>query len=198
MGRLALAAYALLLACVPFSGSAVPSDKTFLIPDSTVHAMLDPQCLPDWVSGDARADTQAAREFFAELGYKMVVRKRGKFNVTLRDKILLKKGFWELDELRIARTLAHEAVHACQRELMGHVAFVRTVASSLGRLEMEVPAYLQTFRTMQAQGFDRATTEGEIDAQLVKFRDQYLLHDIDEGQFFFEVRQVWIQALETP
>ena len=79
---------------------------------------------------------------------------------------------------------------------MGHAAFVGTVASSLGRLEMEVPAYLQTFRTMKAQGFNRATIEGEIDGRLVKFRDDYLLHDIDEDQFFFEVRQVWIQALE--
>ena len=186
-----------LSACVPFSGSNVPTDRNYLIPHATIAAMQDTSCLQDWATGEPSYDIARAKELAGDAGYRLVDKNPTKFNTTLRRKVLLKKGFWEFDEKRQARTLTHEFVHICQRAAMGDLEFETATLSSLGRLEIETPAYLQTFITMRKQGYAAEVIESEIDKRLVKFRDGYWLHDIDADQYTLEVRQVWMTALDA-
>lgn len=185
----------LLFACgIKYGGSAKPTDKTFKLTPDDIYVMGSTACLIN-LSGhkDAVAVVEAMREEFARLDIP-IVEGQPLFSAgatALRDKLIVRAGFWDKSKEDIAVLLTHEAVHYCQRGIMGDSEFDLSSINSRGRARMEVPAFRQSFITLLHIGYSEEVVRKRIKARIGRIRYSYWLHDIDPAQFEKEVLEIW-------
>lgn len=142
---------------------------------------------------DASEIVAAMRTKLAELNVP-VVEGTPLFNAgatALRDKLVVKPGFWKKDPDNLAVILTHEVVHYCQRGLMGDNEFDTSAINSRGRVRMEIPAFRQSFITMLHIGYGEEEVRREINVRVDKVRNEYWLHDIAPAQYEKEVVKIW-------
>jgi hypothetical protein len=182
----------ILAACLPlsFSGSNVPTDRTFQLAPEDIGAAGSDECAIDWITDDPTFNRDHALALLDDLGVKVVERKAGKFTTAMPRRLYVGAEFWGKSYAVQSVILTHELVHYCQRSDMG-AGFERTYMHSAGRWSLEVPAFAQSIRTMIRQGASLRDVSNYIEAKLVSMRDFYWLHDIDPIQYDRETRRVW-------
>lgn len=157
--------------------------------------------------GDIPKDPQEAYDKAVELlkkaGYKLK-HKRGitkngmDFTTTLSRTIWL-AGNWESRSLESkAKILWHELVHTRQRKAWGFTKFVWRYKSAEGRWRMEVPAYRESIRAMQAigKGASDKKVRDWIERRMKNMRSSYKLTKLDKSQYNRETKKVWMREVD--
>ena len=134
------------------SGASAPTENTFLLSEADLAAGKSEECLLDWVGKDPEANSERALQELEALGIEIKKRERIKFTTAFRNELRVGKNYDEKSPKAKAVLLTHELVHYCQREKQGDAAFDVAYADSAARWRTEVPAYVQSIRTMRAQG----------------------------------------------
>lgn len=191
-GSLILAFVLLVSGCIPtsFSGSKVPTEITHRLDATALAEANTDDCSQEWVTGDAVADIETAKNILELAGVRIVEGNPSWAGTALKRKLLVRPGVLDQDPRVVATLLAHELVHYCDRERLGDAVFEQRYALSDWRWAFEVRAYRQSVRSLKAYGGELGTW---ITQRVESMPTAYWLHDIDPEEFARETRS----ALES-
>lgn len=188
------------VACTPVHlGALKPTDRTYLLAQSTLEDAAAVDCRQTWVTGDPPADVRAAKAILANQGVRVLEGNPGSMGTSLEGVLWVSKGFWDEPLVAQAEILTHELVHYCDRAKWGHAAFEARYATSNGRWAMEVRAYAQGFATLKAIGYSPQAMARAIQSRVENVQSRYLLWDINPEQYRRETAAIWYDAAQwTP
>ena len=185
----------LLAACLPlgFSGSAtpVPEHMQIPIPQGAIDNATSTECLQTWATGDVAQDIETGLLKLNERGVRIDVRKRTGFVRAFSTRPAVPRDYWDRPPERNAVNLAHELVHYCQRDAWGNETFDLSYASSLGRLQTEVPAFRQSLISWRLQGKSCKFLQAKADGYARMLREKYWLMDLNEVDFNEVLELAW-------
>ncbi len=189
-----------LLGCLPVqvSGASEPTEHTFMLTEADLAYVESDTCRQDWVTGSPATDLETAETMLDERGVRIKPGNPVATATALARTLRVSKDYEKRDTAGKAILLSHELVHYCQRDEQGHTAFEESYFASAGRWRAEVPAYLQSFRTMLLQCMPIPVVEAAIEKRIMTMRDTYLLWDIEPTQYETETRRIWRSVLDVP